>query len=159
MNIQDKEHLQFLPVSLNITNKKILIVGGGRIAFHKILLLSPFTNSFTVVAPYITEEIRTLRLTMFEREYQKEDLADHFLVYACTNIPELNRQVKSDANGLGMMANVVDNPVMCDFVSPAIYKNGHYTVAVSSNARNVKMSIKIRDYIKSILDHDFSKIN
>jgi len=89
-----------------------------------------------------------------EKPYEKSDLEGAFLVYACTNIIELNQQVKTDAESLGILVNVVDNPKLCDFVSPAIYKRNHMTIAVGSNAQEVRRSIIVRDKIKKLLEED-----
>jgi len=83
-----------------------------------------------------------------------EQMEDAFLVYACTNISGLNRRIKTDGETLGILTNVVDNPGLCDFVSPAIYKHEHITVAVSSNAQEVRRAIAIRDKIKENLEND-----
>ena len=148
--------MKFLPISINVTDKKILIIGGGRIANHKIGFIQQFTKNITVIGKEIIEEVKAHDITWIEKEYESSDLNGCFLVYACTNIIELNLQVKNDAEKLGILCNVVDNPKLCDFVSPAIYKRGIYTVAVGSNAQNVYKSIEIRNKIKEILDHDTS---
>ncbi len=150
----DKSQMTFLPVSLNVTGKKILLVGGGRIASHKIGFIEQFTKNITVVALEVLDTIKQKGIRFTEKAYEKSDLDGYFLVYACTNIVELNQRVKEDAESLGILCNVVDNPVLCDFVSPAIYKNGHYTVAVGSNAQDVYKSIEIRDRIKEYLSND-----
>lgn len=145
-------NMTFMPISLNLTGKEILIVGGGKVAFHKIKLISPYTNNFRIVAKEVCNEIKELGLPYIEKEYEKSDLTDSFMVYACTDIKELNQRVYNDAHEQKMLVNVVDNPPMCDFVSPAIYKKDHMTVAVGSNAQDVYASIrwrdKIRDYLK-----------
>ena len=41
--------MQFLPISINIEGKKILVIGGGRIASHKIGFIRPFTENISVV--------------------------------------------------------------------------------------------------------------
>jgi len=146
--------MNFLPISINVTDKKILLIGGGRIAFHKIGFIQPFTRNISIVALDIIDEIKALGFEYKEKPYDKSDLKGAFLVYACTNIIELNRQVKADAESLGILANVVDNPTLCDFVSPAIYKRDHIAVAVSSNARDVHKAIAVRNKIREILDHD-----
>ena len=146
--------MKFLPISINITDKKILIIGGGRIANHKIGFLEQFSKNITVVGLEVIPEIKSRDITWIEKAYQKNDLTGFFLIYACTNIIELNQQVKNDAESLGILCNVVDNPKLCDFVSPAIYKKGIYTVAVGSNAQNVYKAIEIRNKIKSILEND-----
>lgn len=144
----------FLPISLNITDKKILIIGGGRIASHKIGFLEQFTRNITLVALEVIDSIKAKGYEYKEKAYEKFDLEGAFLVYACTNIVELNQQVKADAESLGILANVVDNPKLCDFVSPAIYKHNHITVAVGSNAQEVYRSIAVRNKIKEWLEED-----
>jgi precorrin-2 dehydrogenase/sirohydrochlorin ferrochelatase len=146
--------MKFLPISINITDKKILIIGGGRIASHKIGFLEQFSKNITVIGLEVIDAIKNREITWVEKTYEKSDLNGFFLIYACTNIIELNQQVKADAESLGILCNVVDNPKLCDFVSPAIYKKGIYTVAVGSNAQNVYKAIEIRNKIKEVLEND-----
>ncbi|MDR0697844.1 MAG: bifunctional precorrin-2 dehydrogenase/sirohydrochlorin ferrochelatase [Tannerella sp.] len=146
-----KEDLMFLPVSVNITNKKILIIGGGKVGYHKATILRGFTDNVTVVSPEFQEGFEGLPFTLVKKEYGKEDLEGMFLVYICTENEALNVRVKNDAETLGILASVCDNPELCDFISPAICKNGNVTIAVSSNARNVRRSIAIRDRICDLI--------
>jgi precorrin-2 dehydrogenase/sirohydrochlorin ferrochelatase len=148
--------MTFLPISINITDKKILIIGGGRIASHKIGFLEQFTSNIKVVALDVIDPIKTKGISYIEKPYEKSDLKGAFLVYACTNIAELNQRVKRDAESLGILTNVVDNPKLCDFVSPAIYKREHMAVAVSSNGQDVYRSIAVRNKIKEIFEYDSS---
>jgi len=147
----------FLPVTLNITDKDILIVGGGKVAFHKIKLLQVFTDRIHVVAKEICDEILSLGLPTTYKAYEPGILDDYFLVYACTNIRELNKQIYEDAHHKGILVNVVDNPPLCDFVSPAIYKKENMTVAVGSNAEDVYASIALRNKIKDFLENNDTK--
>ena len=144
----------FLPISLNITDKKILLIGGGRIAGHKIGFLEQFTRNISLLAIEVIDSIKAKGYAYQEKPYEKSDLEGAFLVYACTNITELNLRVKADAESLGILTNVVDNPKHCDFVSPAIYKHNHITVAVGSNAQDVYRSIAVRNKIKQWLEED-----
>src|SRR5690554_801753 len=149
--IKEKKENIFLPISLNITDKKILIVGGGKVAAHKMNLLSRFSMNLTILSPKICDAIATEKFKVIVKKYEAADLADYFLVYACTDNQELNKQIKSDANQRGTLVNVADNPALCDFVSPAIYKQEELTVAVGSNAQNVKKSIAVRNKISIYL--------
>lgn len=139
----------FLPVSLNITNKKVLIIGGGKVAAHKLSTLLKFTTNITILAPDITEQIKNdRRLNFIQKKYEKKDLLNFHLVYACTNDRQVNVQIKHDANSLNLLVNVADDPELCDFISPAIYKNENLTISVGSNAKDVKRAISLRDRIK-----------
>lgn len=149
----EKSHLQFLPISLNITGKRILMVGGGRIASHKIELLWPFTQNIVVVAPEVLPVVRNKGVKILEKPFEESDLEGVFLVYTCTNLRELNATVREAAHRRGILVNVVDNPVLCDFVSPAIIKNGHMTIAVGSNAQDVHKAIAWRNIIREGISH------
>jgi siroheme synthase-like protein len=147
----EREELLFLPVSLNVTNKKILLVGGGKVAAHKGGILSRFVSNVTVISPEFTDEIKQLPFIFIEKEYEKKDLEGFFLVYVCTGNHELNSQIKADAEDLGILASVCDAPMLCDFVSPAIHKQGHITISVGSNAQNVYQSVAIRNRITQLI--------
>lgn len=148
-----REDMNFLPISINVTNKKILLIGGGKVATHKASIIARFiTDNVTVISPDFTSEIRQLPFTFIEKNYDKNDLKDFFLVYVCTGDHELNRQIKADAEELGILTSVCDAPLLCDFVSPAIFKQEHLTIAVSSNAQNVYQSIAVRDRIAKLTD-------
>jgi siroheme synthase-like protein len=140
----------FLPVSVNISGKRILIIGGGNVGFHKASVLSRFTDRATVISPKFHEGFGNLSFELIEKEYQKTDLTGAFLVYICTGNPVLNEQIKRDAEELGIQASVCDNPQLCDFISPAIYKEDNVTIAVSTNAGNVYQAIDIRNQIQDL---------
>jgi len=149
----NREDLQFLPISINVTNKKILLIGGGKVATHKGTIMARFVNQVTVIAPEFTEEIKQLPFTFIQKEYEKSDLVGFFLVYVCTGDHDLNRQIKADAETLDILTSVCDAPFLCDFVSPAIHKEGNITIAVGSNAQNVYQSVDIRNQIKKLIEN------
>ncbi|MDD5686577.1 MAG: bifunctional precorrin-2 dehydrogenase/sirohydrochlorin ferrochelatase [Elusimicrobia bacterium] len=144
--------MRYLPISLNIADKKILIIGGGKIAYQKIKTLKQFSKSITVVAPYINDEIKKCDCDCKEKNYESKDLNGVFIVYACTNNKNLNTKIRIDAQKKCVLINVVDSPQNCDFISPAIYKKGYMTIAVSSDGRDVKKSIIWRNKIKDIFE-------
>lgn len=147
-----REDLQFLPISINVTNKKILLVGGGKVATHKGSIMARFVNQVTVIAPEFTDEIKQLPFTFIEKEYDKTDLFGFFLVYVCTGNHELNAQIKVDAEALGILTSVCDAPMLCDFVSPAIHKEGNVTISVGTNGQNAMQSVAIRNQITELIE-------
>lgn len=143
-----------MPIAIDVYNKKVLLIGGGRIAMHKIDSLKNYAKNIHIVAKEVCDEIKASGFTYEEKEYEINDLYGAVLVYACTNIKELNKKVKDDAATLNILTNVVDNPAVCDFVSPAIYRNKHISIAVSSNGENVHKSIAVRNVIKDFFEND-----
>jgi precorrin-2 dehydrogenase / sirohydrochlorin ferrochelatase len=143
----------FLPVNIRIDDKKILFVGGGKIAMHKIQTVEQYTQSITIVSPEIHPDLKRKGFTEIYKEYDKSDLDGFFLVYACTNNIDINRRIKNDANERRIMVNVVDNRELSDFISPAIIKQDEMTIAVSSNGQNVKKSVEWRNRIREMLQN------
>lgn len=142
--------MNFLPININIEGAKIVIVGGGRVGLHKAQILSRFTDSATVISPSFRSGFEALPFTLVNKEYDPSDLDGALLVYACTEVPTLNEQILADAHARGILCSVCDAPRLCDFTSPAIFRpgKGDVLVAVSSNARDVRRSMSIRDSIQ-----------
>ena len=52
--------MAYFPMFLNISGRKCLVVGGGKVALRKVLVLLDFDARVTVVARKISDEIRNL---------------------------------------------------------------------------------------------------
>ncbi len=143
----------FLPLNIRIDNKKILFVGGGKIALHKIKTVEQYTRNITIISPEIQDELHQMGFAEIYKEYETSDLQGFFLVYACTNILEVNRRIKDDAAEFGIMVNVVDNRELSDFISPAVIKKDEMTIAVSSNGQNVKKSVEWRNRLQNMMQN------
>lgn len=148
----DRELYNFLPISINISGKKIVVIGGGRVGYHKSLILHRFTENITVVSKTFDEGFKRLPFRYVQKDYDITDLEGASLVYICTENHELNVRIKQDAERLRILASVCDNPSLCDFVSPAVYKDGDLTIAVGSNAKNVHRSIRVRNVIREAIE-------
>ncbi|WP_439182350.1 precorrin-2 dehydrogenase/sirohydrochlorin ferrochelatase family protein [Carboxylicivirga taeanensis] len=143
--------MNFLPISINIEDETILIIGGGKVAIHKIESLERFTHRIKIIAKEVVPEIRQRSfIEIVEKEYEPGDLDGHLLVYAATNDSVLNSRIREDGKARRSIVNVVDKPGNCDFVSPAIYKQDNMTVAVSSNGENVFAAIHWRNQIRDL---------
>ena len=148
----------FLPICLDITDKKILLVGGGNVAVHKLKTLEKYTDNIFVLAPVFSKKVKKYNVNFLTQEYSPEILHEFFLIYACTNNENLNLKIKADANKIGKLVNVCDSPDNCDFVSPAIFKRQNMSIAISSNAQDVRKSIDWRNKITKLFDVNSSDI-
>jgi precorrin-2 dehydrogenase / sirohydrochlorin ferrochelatase len=146
--------MNFLPICLNIENAEIVVVGGGKTAEQKLKPLLQYARNITVCAPEILDSIQALPVTLLKQSYKEEVLKDARMVYACTNDRNINRQIALDAKRLRVLVCVADDPEFCDFISPAICKKGHMSIAVSSNAQDVKRSVAWRNRIAETLRNE-----
>ena len=153
-----KMNKNFMPISIDISERKILIIGGGQSAFKKLKILQRFNAEVEVLAKDVCIEIKQSGIRYIETEYHKKYLPGYLMLYSCTNNEELDRKILHDGKVAGVLVNIHDKPAMCQFVSPAIYKSGNVSVAVSSNGRNVYESIRIRDLIQDYLQQKEKQI-
>lgn len=143
----------YLPIAIDISNSKILIIGGGQSALKKIRILQRYGANIEVVAWNIIDEVYASGVICHLKKYEKSDLNGYLMLYSCTNNETLDKQIAEDGREAGVLVNVHDNPTLCQFVSPAIYRDGNLSVAVSSNAENVYEAIRVRNLIQEYLEN------
>lgn len=144
----------FLPIAIDISGEKILIVGGDQSAVKKLKILQRFGAEVEVLAKKVCSEIRESGVVFYETEYHSACLHNYLMVYSCTNDEALDRKIAEDGHSAGVLINIHDKPALCRFISPAIYRNGNISVAVSSNGEDVYESIRLRNVIKDYLQSD-----
>lgn len=115
---------KFFPLFTDLTEKKAVVVGAGKIGSRRIKTLLSFVGHLTVVAPWAKEEIRKLaeenKLEYKEKMYEREDLQDADLVVAATDNEIINEDIWSACKSLGILVNVASNQKKCDFHFPGI---------------------------------------
>jgi precorrin-2 dehydrogenase / sirohydrochlorin ferrochelatase len=141
----------FLPIAIDISNQKILIIGGGQSAFKKLKILQRFNAEVEILASVVCSEIKESGVKFYETDYHKKYLSGYLMLYSCTNNELLDRLIVAEAKEAGVLVNIHDKPEICQFISPAIYRKGKISVAVTSNGDDVFESIRLRNQIKDYL--------
>ena len=149
---------KYLPISIDITDQKILIIGAGESAFKKGKILKRFDADIEFVAIDVCENIKNSGWKYTEKAYSINDLDGYLMVYSCSNNIKLDTQIVSDAKAKGVLVNIHDKPDLCQYISPAVYQHKNITVSVASNGEDVFKSIKLRNYIKEHLDDKIEDI-
>jgi len=124
-------------VNLVLEGRVAVVVGGGPIAFRKAEDLVAAKAIVNVVATEPCGDMRALEesgcIVGIWRSYRKTDLYGAFLVIAATNDKAVNARVHRDAQSLGVLVNVVDDPPLCTFTVPATVRRGRLTLAVATD--------------------------
>ena len=147
----------FFPVSLLLSRKPCLIVGGGKVAERKLKKLLASGAKVTVVCPepsqYIQEKADNCMINLFKREYIKNDSKGFFLVFTATDSSEVNKQIIKECNKKGILCCAVDrNWRKGSFVTPASFTKGNFTVSISSNGEKCRESKELKNKIKLFLN-------
>ena len=143
------------PFMINIHHKKIVVIGGGKIAAKRIIALIPWQPFITVISPKLDEQLVALVnndvIQHKERTFQASDIEAAFLVIAATNDKTVNRIVK-DSCASNQLYNIVDDPQGSSFHFPAMHTGHDITVAVATNGLSPTLAIHLRDEFASIID-------
>ncbi len=139
---------ELYPIYLDLTDRTVLVVGGGVVAARKVTSLLERELPVTVIAPEISPELEkhtgNSPLVIHRRPYRSADLADHWLVIAATDDPELNREIFADAGKARIFCNVVDQPQLCTFHVPAVVRQGLLQIAISTGGASPALAARIR---------------
>jgi len=132
-----------------------VVVGGGEVAERKVSLLREAGASVRVVAPELCAELAAAlappALVHVAREYQRADLDGARVAIAATDRMEVNARVAADANALGVLVNVVDQPALCGFVMPSIIDRAPVLVAVSTGGASPVLARLTRSALEAAL--------
>ena len=156
---------RYFPIFIDLSEKKIVVVGGGVIATRRVNTLLQFTQSVTVVAPEISEELHEFvekeQVIWVQAEYNTiacaEIIAEADMVLSATNQPVVNHQVRSDCEnimektGRHILVNVADDKSLCDFYFPSIVQQDEITVGINSGGSAPGLVKEMRKRIENML--------
>jgi siroheme synthase-like protein len=138
----------FYPVSLDVTRRACLVVGGGRVAARKARTLLKCGALVTVIAPSLAPEMEALtdRLEAVElRPYATGDAARFRLVVTATGLAHVDGAVHEDAEAARVWVNSADDRAHSSFILPAVHRDGAVTVAVSTGGLSPAFASWLRD--------------
>lgn len=139
--------MAYLPIFLDVTGRRCLVVGGGEVAARKVASLLEADADVIVVSPSLVDAIAELaregRIRHLKREYAAGDMADAALVYAATDDAQLHQRLHAEARDRGIPINVADEPALCTFIAPAVLTRGSLKIAVSTEGASPAMAKRI----------------
>lgn len=140
------------PVFLDLSNRDVLVVGGGRVAARKVRGMAGTGASITVVAEDSCAEMeqaaRDSGAELMRRPYEDGDLQGRWLVIAATDDADVNGSVSQAAGERGIFCNVVDCPELCTFHVPARVRRGLLQMAVSTSGASPALARRIRQQLE-----------
>lgn len=157
--MQEKQ-TPYFPLFINLTGKKIMLVGLGKVAVRRIHTLLPFEPEILVITKEIPEEcqkeaemfIEKGVITCFRKEFEDTDLNwNPDIVIAATDQAKLNARIGETARAKGALVNVASDCNLCDFYFPAMARTESVTVGVTGNGKNHKEVAHVTEQIRRML--------
>ena len=139
-----------LPVFLKLRGRKVLLVGGGRVASTKLETLLGTGAHVTVVASEIRQDVCRPDVEIRRRPFEPDDLNGVWFVVAAAT-PEVNRQVEAAAGARRVFVNAADDPLAATAFLGAVIRRADVAVAISTSGRSPALAALLREAIEALL--------
>ena len=148
---------KFFPVSIDLNNKNVLVIGAGKIALRKIATLLNYNCNITVITKEILEEKfleleKNNKIKIFKnQEFEEKFLENIFLVVVATDNEVLNKNISQLCINKNILVNNITSKDDMNVRFASIYEKDDIQIAISANG-NPKKAVEIKNKIKNIFE-------
>ena len=151
----------WFPLFINLENKKVLVIGGGKVALKKIKKVLEYGADVTVVTANIKEqsilELKNLKIEDNKKiENNKDEIEklvkDFFLVISATDDEQLNENIAQVCDSKEILINNASSKTKMNAMFGGIVKNSEFQIAISTSGKNCKRSRAMKSEIQKVLD-------
>src|SRR5215475_4563745 len=151
--------MRYYPIYLDLKGRKALVVGGGAIAEGKALQLNAAGARVTIVSPELTEALRVSvergEIDHRNGSFIEEDLNGVVLVISATDDRKVNEEVANAAKERGLLCNVVDQPDLCSFITPALVTRGGLQISVSTGGGSPTLTQRVKREVAALVGKEY----
>ncbi len=171
--------MAYFPMFVDMTERECLIVGGGNVAYRKVIVMLDFGAKVTVVAEDICDELRKLtiddiasedktgsytankenRITFIKRRFEPKDCDGMEMVIAATDDNALNHEIAEYCKANGIIVNAVDQKADCSFIFPSYIKEKNLVAAFSSGGNSPVLTQYLKGKEQEILTPFLGELN
>lgn len=171
--------MAYFPMFVDMTERECLIVGGGNVAYRKVIVMLDFGAKVTVVAEDICDELRKLtiddiasedktgsytankenRITFIKRRFEQKDCDGMEMVIAATDDNDLNHEIAEYCKAKDIMVNAVDQKADCSFIFPSYIKEKNLVAAFSSGGNSPVLTQYLKGKEQEILTPFLGELN
>lgn len=152
----------YYPINVDITNKKCVVVGGGKVAERKIRTLLKYKAKVTLISPQLTKGLNLLKkkkkIIHLNKKYNLSYLKRAFLAIGASDDAKVNASLGKLAQKKNLLVNIVDRPKYGNFIAPAIVKRGLLNIAISTSGASPALAKKIRIDLEKRYGNEYKKL-
>jgi uroporphyrin-III C-methyltransferase / precorrin-2 dehydrogenase / sirohydrochlorin ferrochelatase len=141
------------PAFLRLSGRKVVLVGGGRVAAGKLSALIAEGAQVTVIAPEIRPELGQPGVMLERRGFADADLDGAWYVVAAAP-PDVNRDVLAAAERRQLFVNAVDDPPHATAYAGGVVRRDGVTIAISTDGRAPALAGLLREALDAWLPGD-----
>lgn len=148
--------MKTFPMFLKMTDRRVVIAGGGEQAAQKARLILKTEATITLLAPELDDELADLvatgRAIQDRQAVTPESYAGAALVFVATGCPGADTALQALAKEAGALVNVVDQPALCDAYTPSIVDRDPLVVAIGTEGNAPVLGRLLKSQIEETLE-------
>jgi uroporphyrin-III C-methyltransferase/precorrin-2 dehydrogenase/sirohydrochlorin ferrochelatase len=148
--------MKTFPMFLTMTGRRVVIVGGGEQAAQKCRLMLKTEARIDVLADALDVELQSLaqsgRIDWHRGPINPASFRDAALVFVATGCPGLDSCLHMLAKAAGVVVNVVDQPDLCDAITPSIIDRDPVVVAIGTEGTAPVLARQIKTRLEESLE-------
>lgn len=146
------EEKNFFPFFINFKNKKVLIVGAGKIAYRKAETLLKYGADILVVTKEIKEErFKSLKnINIITGEFSENLLENIFMTVCATDNKELNEKIYKICDEKNILVNNITSKTEMNCRFAGVINTEEYILGISAKG-NPKKAKELREKLENIL--------
>jgi precorrin-2 dehydrogenase/sirohydrochlorin ferrochelatase len=150
--------MSYFPIYLKMDTIKVLVVGGGRIAYEKLDKIKDFTNDIKIISPMINDDtkdiIHRLDIEFEQRIYNKGDIENFDIIVVAVDNLTLQKEIFDECTSSNKLCNCVDSVDFCNFIFPAYIKKGDLIVSISTSGKSPAVAKHLKKYLQNAIPDD-----
>ena len=155
--------MSYLPLFIDVTGKKCLVVGGGKVASRKLIPILSTNMIVTLISPDIIDEIHQAsnehkNLKIIKRRFNSEDIEDQFLIVAATNDTKINKEIAKISKEKNILINMAEDSISGNTLIPSVVDRDPIKIAVSSGAASPILTRLVKTKLETVIPYSFSKL-
>ncbi len=141
------------PITVNLKNKAVLIIGGGKIAARKVKGLLSEEAQVTLIGPTLHDTIDESSITWIKKKYETGDInSSASLIFACTDDKKLNEQILKEALP-SQIVNVVSDKEISEFYNMSMIKHNGLKIGISTEGASPVVAKQTRIELQKWLEN------
>ncbi len=144
--------MDFVPVMLNVSDRKIIVIGGGEAAYKKVRNLAEHCSNITIIASEFQESFSDFNAEKVKMHITNVNQLESYLkgdviVIIATDDQTLNTDLSVMCNKLGIMYNRIDDNTS-PFIFPASFELDGIIVSVSTLGKSPSFARYLKERLK-----------
>ena len=155
--------MNYLPLFIDTSGKKCLIVGGGKVASRKLIPILESNMTVNMISSDIADEILEIiknkkNFTYEQRNFEEKDINDQFLIIAATNDKSINSLIAKLAKEKNILVNMAEDSSKGNVLIPSVVDRSPIKIAISSGAASPILTRLVKTKLETIIPYAFSKL-